>query len=588
MPRQCSLLQTLFVTAALLMPTGRASAQSPQVLADFTSTTARFPAAALLLGSDGSYYGTTYLGGEFNLGTIFRLTLQDNGPATTVLHSFDGSDGANPYAPLVEGSDGNLYGTTLPQASGNGTVFRITKQGQFTLIHTLPPPDSNQGGCYPEGSGFYAPLVGGSDGLYGVAAAADCTAGIPFFKVTYTGVFSVVGHVGGASTTSGLTRGSDGNFYGMTDCCDGFGTIYRISQAGVFQRLRVLTRFDGFAHTGELVQASNGKFYGTARAGGAYSGTFDGGTVFEFTPGADEASSTYTVLYSFGENDPAGSEPYAGLVEGADGRLYGTTIRTGANRTSAGGGGGVVFSVSKTGALSALFPLDATTGYQPMGELIQPTSGTFVGTAAFGGSTQNLGTVFRFAVAGATTTTLRSSHSSSVWGEIVTLTATVAASGSPGGNVEFFDGQTSVGTAPLNGATATFAIGALGIGTHTLSARYLGDGGFLGSVASAVSLTVGRAQTAMTLQAVPNPSQRKQTVTITATVTPVAPGAGIPTGSVQLMEGKKRIGTATLVNGMAVFQASFTGMGEQVLTATYPGESPFFGSSSTLTQVLTR
>jgi hypothetical protein len=60
--------------------------------------------------------------------------------------------------------------------------------------------------------------------------------------------------------------------------------------------------------------------------------------VFEFTPGADEASSTYTVLYSFGENDPAGSEPYAGLVEGGDGRLYGTTIRTGANRTSAGGG----------------------------------------------------------------------------------------------------------------------------------------------------------------------------------------------------------------------------------------------------------
>jgi acyl-CoA reductase-like NAD-dependent aldehyde dehydrogenase len=92
----------------------------------------------------------------------------------------------------------------------------------------------------------------------------------------------------------------------------------------------------------------------------------------------------------------------------------------------------------------------------------------------------------------------------------------------------------------------------------------------------------------MTLQAAPNPSQRKQTVTITATVTPVAPGAGIPTGSVQLMEGKKRIGTATLVNGMAVFQASFTGMGEQVLTATYPGESLFFGSSSTLTQVLTR
>jgi len=359
--------------------------------------------------------------------------------------------------------------------------------------------------------------------------------------------------------------------------------VYRISEAGVFQKLHELTRAEGYAHTGELIQARDGSFYGTARAGGAYSspaGNFEGGTIFKFTPGADEASSVYTTLYSFAENDPAGGEPYAGLVQGSDDLLYGTTIRGGAN------GIGALFNVTTTGSVTALAPFDPLTARQSMGELIEGSPGQLLGTTAFGGSAGEAGVVFRFTFGNATTTSLNASPTASLFGQPVTLAASVAASsGTPSGEVKFFDDTTSLGNANLASGQAAFATTALGVGAHSITATYGGDGTFLESTSSAISVTVSRAATTTTLTSSANPSRSKQSVTFTATVSAVSPGAGTAKGQVQFLDGKKKLGTGTLVNGVATLQLAFNGMGSHDLKATYAGDLNFTGSTSaTLTQ----
>ena len=584
-----------------------AFAQTFEIVAPQLGTppdTGRYPSAGLILASDGNFYGTTYEGGANGVGTVFRMT-----PAgeVTIIHSFDDTNGSHPYAELTEwtiadGGDGNLYGTTNDQAtssSGVGTVFSISKQGTgFTVVHSLAPYDATLG-CFPEGAGILAPLVKGdpvtgTGNLYGVIAAGGCmNPNAAFFRIAPSGAnrFSIIGHVPDTGTTSGLTRGSDGFFYGTTDGSSGlgFGVIYRISGlGGDGQVLHKLTRADGYAHTGEMIQSnSNSKFYGTARAGGEYGATFEGGTVFEFVPGADEASSTYTRLYSFAENDAAGSEPYTGLIEGrGDNLLYGTTIRTGANRTFVGADQGGLFRVNpNTLSVEALYTFEANPNSplyagSPRGALLEHSrAGQFLGTTYHGGFS-GFGTIFRFTLLNSTTTTLAATPLSSVFGQPISLTATVTASGNPSGDVKFLDGTASIGTASVSGSIATLSTSGLSIGTHTMSADYLGDATFLPSTSQAVSVTVSRAATTTTLATSPNPSARKQLVALTATVAAVAPGAGTATGTVQFLEGKKKVGTATLVNGVAALQISLNSMGSHDFTATYAGDANFAASTA--------
>jgi Bacterial Ig-like domain (group 3) len=130
---------------------------------------------------------------------------------------------------------------------------------------------------------------------------------------------------------------------------------------------------------------------------------------------------------------------------------------------------------------------------------------------------------------------------------------------------------------------------ALGVGSHVLSADYLGDGSFSPSSSLTVSVTVSRAQTTTTLASSPNPSSRKQMVSVTATVAAVAPGAGTATGQVQFFEGKKKLGTVAVVNGVASLRVAFTSMGQHVLTATCAGDSNFSGGTAApLTQTVSK
>ncbi len=341
------------------------------------------PAATLVLGSDGNFYGTTSEGGTNGNGTVFRISSTGN---LTNLWSFTGgSDGANPYAILVQGSDGNFYGTTSSGgASGNGTVFRISPSGSLTNLWEFT------GGS--DGASPYAGLVQGSDSnLYGTTSGGGASGNGTVFRISSTGnltnLWSFTGGSDGASPYAGLVQGSDGNFYGTTygGGANGNGVVFRMSPSGSLTTLWFFTGgVDGanpfFA---ALVQGSDSNFYGTTFGSG--SGPSANGTVFRISP-----SGNLTNLWSFtGGSD--GASPYAGLVQGSDGNFYGTTSGGGAS------GNGTVFGISPGGNLTNLWEFTGCgDGGNSYAGLVQGNDGNFYGTTYGSGSGPSAdGAIFR-------------------------------------------------------------------------------------------------------------------------------------------------------------------------------------------------
>ncbi|KJY40699.1 hypothetical protein VR41_14670, partial [Streptomyces sp. NRRL B-1568] len=155
----------------------------------------------------------------------------------------------------------------------------------------------------------------------------------------------------------------------------------------------------------------------------------------------------------------------------------------------------------------------------------------------------------------ATTTVLVSLPDPSVFGEAKTLTATVTATapgvGIPTGTVDFFDGATLLGSAPLVGGVATLSVSTLSVGTHSLTATYNGDTNFTASTSPVDTQTVNEASTTTVLVSLPDPSVFGEPKVLTATVTASAPGVGIPTGTVSFFDGATLLGTGTLSGGVA-------------------------------------
>jgi uncharacterized repeat protein (TIGR03803 family) len=232
----------------------------------------------------------------------------------TSLQSFDGTDGINPIAGLVQGTDGNFYGTvTTGGANGCGTVFKITTSGTLTTLHSFDSTD----GYYP-----YGGLVQGTDGnFYGTTAFGGtnytCYLGEPcgtIFKITPSGTLTTLHNfdgTDGARPYAGLLLGSDGDFYGTTyyggiGSANGAGTIFKITPSGT---LTTLFKFsfvtkDGAYPNGGLIQGTDGNFYGTTSAGG----TVGVGTVFEITP-----NGKLTTLHSFSGYPTEGMMPQGAL-----------------------------------------------------------------------------------------------------------------------------------------------------------------------------------------------------------------------------------------------------------------------------------
>jgi uncharacterized repeat protein (TIGR03803 family) len=194
----------------------------------------------------------------------------------------------------------------------------------------------------------------------------------------------------------GLVLGSDGNFYGTTEYGGGGGTIFSLSPANVFQSLYTFTGgADGATprHDG-LIQASNDAYYGTTQSGGLVSPgecRFGCGTIFKFVPGAG-----VTTVHQF--DGSSGDGPLAGVIEGRDHRLYGTTNVGGSH------GKGIVFRVGLNGGgYVVLHHFAGPEGAFPVGSLVQASDGNFYGTTGTGGD-NDTGVVYRITPAGAVAT----------------------------------------------------------------------------------------------------------------------------------------------------------------------------------------
>lgn len=267
---------------------------------------------SLVAASDGNLYGTTESGGAYDAGTVFRVTPDG---VFTLLHSFTaGSDGAHPWSGLVQARDGRLYGTTGDAgANGSGTAFRVTLNGDLTVFYSFA---ANIGG------GPRARLIQASDGaFYGTSIGGGTSGGGAVYRLTTNGVLTVLRSfaqgTNGYYLTAPLLQASDGHLYGMTDFggAAGLGTIFRLTRNGAFTLLYSFSGFDGDRPAGGLVQASDGYLYGTT-SGNLFMGRY--GNVFRIA-----TNGQFTVLFSFTGGDDGG-EP-SGLVQADDGNLYGTT-----------------------------------------------------------------------------------------------------------------------------------------------------------------------------------------------------------------------------------------------------------------------
>lgn len=328
----------------------------------------------------------------------------------TVLLDFNSTTGGSPYSSLVQGSNGNLYGTLTGALYCYGTAFEMTTAGALIAVYDLCSPSYGSLARGPDGN-LYGTMFEGGD-------SKQCTDGCgAVFKITPGGTVTVIYNFGsqpyiadGALPYAGLVRGKDGDFYGTTWAGGpaASGTVFKITPEG---NLTTLYGFcppagegcpNGAEPYASLVQAKNGNFYGTTAAAGAGANcvSTDGcGTVFEITPAGE-----FTTLYNFCSQPSCtdGSYPYSSLVEGADGNLYGTTSKGGESGCLEAGfnGCGTVFEITPAGKLTTLYNLGSqpTDGIYPYDGLVR-ANGKFYGTTYEGG-TLNGGTIFEITKTG--------------------------------------------------------------------------------------------------------------------------------------------------------------------------------------------
>ena len=375
-----------FVLALLLigLVAIKLPAQTLKTLASFNGSNGQFP-NALTLGNDGNLYGTAGVGGRSGPGTVFKL--MSNGTLTNLYSFTGGLDGGSPLAALTLGNDGNFYGTTEAGGSnGFGTIFQVTTNGALTTLVSF----ANTNGAYP-----YAGLTLGNDGNfygatpYGGITNENLNGFGTLFKVTTNGVLTALvlfNVTNGASPYAGLTLGNDGNFYGTTwnGGSSYYGTVFKMTPNGTLTTLASFNSTNGFLPDAALTLGNDGNFYGTSELGGITnsSNPFGMGTIFQVM-----TNGTLTTLVSF--NGTNGANPHAALTLGNDGNFYGTTEAGGSYNDN-----GTVFKVTTNGTLTTLVSFANTNGAYPEAALTLGADGIFYGTTGKGGSS-GAGTVFR-------------------------------------------------------------------------------------------------------------------------------------------------------------------------------------------------
>jgi uncharacterized repeat protein (TIGR03803 family) len=384
--RNTSLLKMACIAFAFCAVAVIASpAQTFNTLINFNGINGFNPQAGLVQGANGNFYGTASRASGKEIGTVFEIT-----PAgkLTTLHRFCTQtgcpDGSYPVDRLLLASNGRFYGTTTNGgAYGYGTVFEITATGKLNTLYNF----CAQSGC-TDGANPLAPLMQASNGnFYGTTYAGGAHSWGTVFEITAAGklhtIYSFCAKTNcgdGQYPHAGLTQASDGNFYGTTtEYTVNAGTIFRLTPNGQLTTIYTFEYGQGNP-LGGLLQASDGSLYGTTQQGG----TYQNGMVFKIT-----TAGAFTELYGF--NTPYGGAPVAGVVQGSDGNFYGTTSQLGAYNS------GTVFQITPAGVLTTLHDFNDTDGAMPEGGLVQGTDGKFYGTTYQGGTNAD-GTVFSVSV----------------------------------------------------------------------------------------------------------------------------------------------------------------------------------------------
>jgi len=327
---------------------------------NFNGTNGASPIAALLQGTDGNFYGTTPSGGTSTYcgpggcGTVFKVT---PGGTLTTIYSFcslpNCADGAGPWGNLIQSADGDFYGTTMGGgANFDGTVFKLTAGGKLSTLYS------------------FGSLANCADGIYPTAGLVQATNGSLYGTTQYGG------------TNGGCT------WYG-------YGTVFEFTPKG---KLITLYSFcsesycsDGSWPNTTLVQATDNNLYGTTSWGG---GEFsDAGTIFRVT-----LSGRFTTVHRMRAKTD-GATPNS-LIEATDGNLYGTTQAGVTNFTE----GGTAFRLSPDGEFAVLenFCLGFCIS-NPWAGLVQASDGNFYGTTVNGSDLDN-GAIFHLTPSGELTT----------------------------------------------------------------------------------------------------------------------------------------------------------------------------------------
>ena len=419
-PASTSLVLTaLFLSALPVIGTQAAQAQTYKVIYNFTGgQDGALPSAGVTMGAVGNIYGTAFQGGEYDFGTVFRLTHKGSAWVFSPLYTFvGGNDGADPEAGVIIGPNGSLYGTT---AEGGGRNC-YSGAGCGTVFNLKPPASACKTALCPWVETVLYAFQGGSDGvqplsdlvfdpagnLYGTTSLggmmqANCHniggCGL-VYKLTPSNdgwtesvIHSFTGGNDGFTPYSGLVFDQAGNLYGTTrygggpGCAPlGCGTVYQLTPSGSGWKENVIYKFtggsDGDDPWGGVIFDQSGNLYGTTVSGGAGGG----GTVYELSP--SNGGWTLTTLYSFSGSDGS----YASLTMDASGNVYGTTFGDGAY------GYGNVFKLTPSNGgwtYTSLhdFPFGSY-GYRPRGNVILDARNYIYGTASEGGTYGN-GVVF--------------------------------------------------------------------------------------------------------------------------------------------------------------------------------------------------
>jgi uncharacterized repeat protein (TIGR03803 family) len=372
------------VLALGLLVTSGLQAQTFNVIHSFSGSDGSGPLAGLAIDSKGNLYGTTNSGGAHSAGTVFRA---NESGQERVLYSFGSiaNDGANPESSLIFDAAGNLYGTTFSGGtSGNGTVFKLTPKGVETVLYSFA---GGADGANPE-----ARLVMDKLGnLYGTTTAGGASGEGTVFEISKAGQHSVLYSFGGGSDgtvpVAGVTLDAKGNLYGTTSSGGSYsyGTVFELKRLQPGWAERILYNFQmqadgGIPYAGVVFDHAGNLYGGTTDGGGGVGG--GGGTIFKLSPSSGGAW-TFSVLYSlYGWNI---SGPFRDLLfDAASGVIYGTTHCDGTYEA------GTVYQLTPSGntwTYTQLYTFTGgTDGLYVFSNLVMDNGGNLYGTTNMGGA----------------------------------------------------------------------------------------------------------------------------------------------------------------------------------------------------------